>query len=131
MKRFLLATTFAALPMMASAAEYVCDTTNFGRGGWVPDRIYLAFDVTSGQAFAYDGAIATVSEAPIPVELKKRSDTSYQFRWAVDLKASNGGRSKSSYRVILYTDRNKFVLSGRRHGYDNIISGEGTCKKVG
>lgn len=130
MKSAILSVALIALPVAASAAEYVCETTNFGSGGWVPEKIYLAYDKAQGQGWAYDGAIATEHDGPIPVDWKVRSATSYQFNWAINLKARNGGKGKSSYKVILFTDRNAFVLSGRRHGYDNPISGEGTCEKV-
>ena len=122
----------ATLPVFASAGEYICEATNSGRDGWVPPKFYLAYDAATGKAYAYDGFISQVSENPIEVKWKQRSATSHQYNWTVKgVEGSNGGKGIISHRVILFLDRNRFTLSGRLHGFDNVISGEGTCAKVG
>lgn len=131
MKKILAIVAALALPTAAAAETYVCETTNFGGGGWVPPKIILAYDTKAQVGSAFDGFIKSIHEVPIPVEWKRRSDTSYIFNWKLKgLKASNGGKGINSYKVTLFTARNAFSLSGRRHGYDNVISGSGTCERV-
>ncbi|MFT6676769.1 MAG: hypothetical protein ACJAVM_002974 [Sulfitobacter sp.] len=131
MKWFLFAAAALALPLAAAAETYDCETKNFGRGGWVPERIVLDYDTKAGVGTALDGLIKHLHGKPIPVEWSKRSDTSFIFRWTLKgLKATNGGTGINTYKVTLFTAQNKFSLSGRRHGYDNVISGSGTCKRV-
>ena len=118
-------------PLSAAAESYVCTTTNFGQHGWVGDRIGLTYDLKSGTAMAIDFGIQEIHGKPIPVEFRKRSDTSFILNWKIKgLKASNGGSGINSYKVTLFTSRNKFTLSGRRHGFGNVISASGTCKPV-
>jgi hypothetical protein len=131
MKRFLLTAALIAAPLATAAESYDCTTTNFGRGGWVPERIILGYDAKAKAGSAFDAMINHIHKAPIPVEFSQRSDTSYIFKWRLEgLKATNGGPGINTYKVTLFTARNKFTLSGRRHGYDNVISASGTCKRI-
>jgi len=132
MIRFLFAAiALFAVPLSATAESYDCETKHFGRGGWVPERIILAYDTKEKVGSAFDSMINHLHQAPIPVEWSARSATSFTFKWKLKgLKSSNGGKGINSYRVTLFTAQNKFTLTGRRHGYDNVISASGTCKKI-
>ncbi|WP_120502793.1 hypothetical protein [Sulfitobacter mediterraneus] len=132
MTRFLLAAMAALiLPTGAMAEAYDCETKHFGIGGWVPERIILAYDTEAEVGSAFDAMINHLHKAPIPVDWAARSETSFTFKWKLrGLKATNGGKGINSYRVTLFTSLNKFTLSGQRHGYDNVISASGTRKKI-
>lgn len=131
MKRLLMSVALIALPALASAGEYICNTTSVGRNGGVSSKLYLAYDAATGKAYAYDGFISQVSEDPIEVKWKQRSETSHQYNWTVKgIDITNSGKGIISHRVILFLDRMEFSLSGRLHGFGNVISGEGTCKKA-
>lgn len=133
MKKYktLLGIGLAMLPVAVAAETYDCTTTSFDRGGWVTQRYIVEFDAQAGSATAYDAAIKVVHEAPIPVSYERRSETSHIFRWQLtNLPSANIGGAKISYRFTLFADRGRFTLSGRLHGYDNQISGSGTCARV-
>lgn len=120
-----------ALPLAASAEAYKCTTTQSGKGGWVPPELILAYDTKAEVGSAYDPYIHHVHKTPIPVEWSRRSETSFVFRWTIKgVKSTNVGSGINSYKVVLFTDRNAFILSGRRHGYSNVINGSGTCQRI-
>ncbi len=122
---------FLLTPIVALAETYKCTATNFGVGGWVSSEIILEFDTATLQAYAIDAAIYEVHKKPVPVRFRRRSDTSLIFNWTVrGVKSRNAEKAIISYKVTLFTDRNKFTLSGRLHGYDNVISASGTCAKL-
>ena len=130
MRLITLAASLAAAPAFAGQT-YDCETKNFGRGGWVSDRIILAFDEEAKAGSAYDAFIHHIHKTPIPVKWRKRSESSYTFNWTVEgLESKNVGKSTVSYKVTLFADRRAFSLNGRLHGYDNVISASGTCKLV-
>jgi hypothetical protein len=128
MKYMFLSAIVALTPISAMAESYDCTTTNFGRGGWVGEQMILAFDEKANVGSAYDSGINEVHKAPISVKFKKWSDNRYQFNWTVEgIKSSNAGGSIMSYKVTLRPQSGTFTLSGVLHGYDNVISGSGTC----
>jgi len=131
MKSYFLAGVIAVFPMVGMAASFDCTTKNFGRGGWVSKRYIAAYDDGAGAGSMIDAGINEVHGAPIPVDWKRRSDTSSTFRWKLKgANISNAGKAILSYKFTLFESRNEFTLSGRLHGYDNVISASGTCKKI-
>lgn len=119
----------SALPALAQS--YDCTTTRFGSGGFVSDRIILGLDRAANAGSAYDYFIDQVHDAPIPVDLTKRSDTSYKFDWKLrNVEVSNEGSGVLSHTVTLNTAALTYTLRGRLHGYDNHISASGTCKVI-
>lgn len=122
---------FAAAPTLLSAQAYNCETAHFGRDGFVAPQVIIGLDTTAQAASAYDAFIHSVHKAPIPVTLKRRSDTSYQLSWKVrNVKTSNDGTTNLSHTFTLNTAALTFTVRGRLHGYDNHISGSGTCKVI-
>ncbi|MEH6645392.1 hypothetical protein [Sulfitobacter sp.] len=131
MKYLFLSAILTLSPFASVAESYDCTTTDFGFGGFVVSRIILAFDAEATVGFAYDAFINEVHKASIPVKFKKWSDNRYQFNWTLKgVKSSNVGTSTLSYKVTLRPQSGTFTLSGVYHGYDNPISGAGTCKLI-
>ncbi len=131
MKTSIFAAALVLTPMAAAAESYDCTTTNFGQGGWIPPRIILAMDRDANAGSAFDALIKQVHKTPIPVKLKKWSEKRFQFNWSLDgVNISNAGSGSIDYKVTLYPEKGKFSLSGILKGYDNPISGSGTCKLI-
>jgi hypothetical protein len=131
MKTLIFAAALAFAPLAAAAESYDCTTTNFGQGGWVPDRIILGLDRKANAGSAFDGLIKHVHKTPIPVKLKQWSETRFQFNWTLDdVDISNESSGSISYKVTLHPQKGKFTLSAILKGYDNQISGSGTCKLI-
>ncbi len=130
-KSLFLSAILALSPIAAAAESYKCTTTNFGVDGWVPPVIILGVDQEANVGSAFDSGIQEVHKAPIPVKFKKWSDNRYQFNWTVKgIKSSNAGGGTMSYKVTLRPQSGTFTLSGLLHGYDNVISGSGTCELI-
>lgn len=130
-KSLFLSAILALSPIAAAAESYKCTTTNFGVDGWVPPVIILGFDQEANVGSAFDALINSVHKAPIPVKFKKWSDTRFQFNWTLkDVRSVNDGGSTLSYKVTLRLNSGTFALSGQYHGYDNVISGSGTCELI-
>ena len=131
MKTSIFAAVLVLYPMAAAAESYDCTATNFGQGGWVPPRIILAMDRDANAGSAFDALIKQVHKTPIPVKLKKWSEKRFQFNWSLDgVNISNDGSGSIAYKVTLYPEKGTFSLSGILKGYDNPISGSGTCKLI-
>lgn len=131
MKSLFLSAILALSPIAAAAESYKCTTTNFGVDGWVPPVIILGVDQEANVGSAFDGYINSVHKAPIPVKFKKWSGARYQFNWKLkDVDISNDGSSTVSYKVTLRPKKGEFTLSAQLHGYDNVISGSGTCEMI-
>jgi hypothetical protein len=131
MKHVFLSAIMAFAPIAAVAESYDCTTTNFGIHGWVPPRIILAFDRKEEVGSALDAVIQSVHKAPIPVKFKKWSDNRFQFDWTLKgVQSDNAGSSTLSYKVNLRPQSKSFTLSARNHGYDNVITGSGSCKRI-
>lgn len=110
---------------------YECKTTHFGNGGWIGNGYILAFDREAVAGSVYGWAIHEVHQTPIPVDVRNPSPIRWEFRYSVSgVKPTNSGSTKVSYKVVLNTRTNRFLISGRLHGSDNNISGSGTCKRV-
>lgn len=120
-----------AIATGAGADVYECTTTQFGNGGFVGEGYFLAFDRQAKAGSVLDWAIQQVHKAPIPVDVFNPSPSRWQFRYTViGVQTSNSGSAKVSYRIGLNTQTNRFRISGRLHGYDNRITGRGTCRRV-
>ncbi len=131
MKTLFLSTLLTLSPIFALAESYKCTTENFGRGGWVSEVIILAIDRDANVGSAFDYGINAVHKTPIPVKLKRWSDNRFQFNWTLKgIKSRNGGKSIVSYKVTLRPKSGKFTLSGQLHGFDNVISGSGSCALI-
>jgi hypothetical protein len=130
-KLLFLSAILALSPIAAAAESYKCTTTNFGVDGWVPPVIILGVDQEANVGSAFDGIIKSVHNAPIPVKFKKWSDARFQFNWSVKgVDISNDSSSTVSYKVTLRPKSGKFTLSAQLHGFDNVISGSGTCELI-
>lgn len=122
---------FSLLPLAGMAQTFDCSTTRFGPDGFVSDKVFLGLDRDANAGSAYDYFINQVHKAPIPVELTKRSETSFQFKWRLSgVTISNEGSGVLTHTVTLNTARQTFTVRGRLHGYENVIRGEGTCTVV-
>lgn len=130
-RKHMLVAVLAILGTPVLSESYDCTTTKYGTGGWVSNRIILGLDRKANAGSAFDYFIKETKKAPIPVTLKKRSDTSYQFDWKLrNVKVSSSGSDILSHTVVLNTQAMTFTIRGRLHGYDNLISGSGTCKII-
>ena len=108
-----------------------CDMTDKGRGGFVSDVMFFAIDHNRSQAMALDELLFFIHEGAIPVDTRKRGNGSWLFRWRVDdIPTTNAGDVSITFRASLNAKTDAVQLSGTMHGYDNRITGRGTCKKV-
>ncbi|MFK7835267.1 MAG: hypothetical protein AB8B60_03510 [Sulfitobacter sp.] len=131
MKQCILTLFVVLFPALVAADTYRCETTNFGRGGWVAPVILVNVDPAQNKARVFEGLIKTFQETPIEAKFKPRANAAFQLNWRVDgIKARDGGTGTNTYRMTVFPARNAFTLSGQRVGYDNVISAQGTCKKV-
>jgi hypothetical protein len=131
MKKFLFLIGAMILPSFGVAATYDCTTTNFGRGGWIPERLIFEYNDKTGAATVYDAFINYVHKKPIKAGWERRNEKSSTFRWRLEgLPYRNGGPGINTYKATLFESRNRFTMSGQRNGYDNVISGSGSCKRV-
>jgi len=113
------------------AASFDCTTKHFGTGGWISERYIAAYDDGAGAGSMLDAPIHEVHGVPIPVSWERRSKTSSTFRWKLKgANISNAGKAILSYKFTLFEARNEFTVSGHLHGYDNLITGSGTCKRI-
>lgn len=121
----------AALATGAGADVYDCTTSNFGAGGWVGERYILAFERDEVVGSVLGPVIQQVHKGPIPVDVRNPSPIRWEFRYTVvGVQTSNAGSTRITYKIVLNTQTNRFLLSGVLHGYDNQISGSGACRRV-
>ena len=131
MKYLILSAVLMLTPLAATAQSYDCKTANFGNGGFVAPRIILGMDEKANAASVFDGFIKDAHKAPIPAKLKKWSDSRFQFNWTTKgITTKNVGAGTVSYKLTLRPQNGSFTLSGRLHGYDNVISATGACKRI-
>lgn len=115
----------------ALAESYECTMRDTGPGGWVGSKIVLAIDRKEEVGAALDFAIQSVHKTAIPVEVTKRKDHLWRFKWkVVGVKTSNAGTTTVSYSALLNTNTRSVTLRGILHGADNNISGRGVCKLI-
>ena len=119
-----------AAPSLTAAQVYECDRTSMSRGGFVSDKIFVRFE-SGGQASVIDAFINGVHGKPIRVGMSKLDGSRYQIKWKVDdVKLSNSANPTTlSSTFVIDTANNSFRINGNLRGYDNVISGKGTCKR--
>lgn len=131
MKKLFLTLAAIALPLTAHAAVYECDATTQGPDGWIPPKIFLEVNDAGTEAKAYDGLIKSLHGKPISVGVEKKPNGTYEMSWKLrNVKTSNAGSSILSHNLILNPSAGSFKMRGRLHGFDNHISGRGTCKRI-
>ncbi len=129
MKKIALIFSLICMSPGVWAQTYECDTTSFGTGGWIGEKMFVFLDTKEQKAELVDWTIHRVFGDKIPVDLRKLSDTKYLLSWKLNsFRTSNDATTKISYKVRLNTARPTFTISGHLHGYDNVISGSGRCK---
>lgn len=130
MLRHALCLTLFLTPLGALAQTYECTRTKMARGGWVSDKIFVQLKNSGAQAEVIDAYINQVHGKPIPVEIKKMGGEKYRLKWKVrNVEIKNAGSGILSHSMTFDRAKNNFRISGRLHGYDNVISGSGTCKR--
>ncbi len=130
MKRVLLCLLASLLPTAALAQSYECTRTQMARGGWVSNTFIFLLQNNGNQAQMIDAYINDVHGKPIAVDVKKVSGNRYRMKWTVrNVKVRNDGTGILSHTFIYNDAKKTFKISGRLHGFDNVISGGGTCKR--
>lgn len=129
LRKFLcLAGICAAFAGPGLAATYKCEATNFGRGGWIPPDMILGLSREKEAGWVYDALIHEAQGKPMEAKVVKRKDHLWRYKWRVKgANIKNAGTATLSYSVMLNLATKTYTINGVLHGYDNHISGSGTC----
>ncbi|MDF3413320.1 hypothetical protein HKX54_02530 [Sulfitobacter sp. M57] len=130
MTRFCLCgMALAVLPIQALSGTYACTAEDRGSGGWVAEQIFVQIDRQAGSASAYDTFINQRHNGPIAVTLEQNSATVFTLGWKLrNVETKEGGSNVLSQSLLLDTETGRFAVKGRLHGYNNVISGNGSCQ---
>lgn len=130
MIRHALCLSLLLSPIGALAQTYECTRTKMARGGWVSDKIFVQLQSSGTKAEVIDAYINQVHGKAIPVEIKKMGGDKYRLKWKVrNVEIKNAGSGILSHTLMFDRAKSTFRINGRLHGYDNVISGSGTCKR--
>ena len=131
MKRFLACLLAASIlsPGFASAALFKCATEST-QGGVVQDILLIQLNETTGEAMVLDPLINHIYGQAIVATTKKRSSTSWRLKWIVRELELRNGNVDLDMNAVLNLSRNSVNITGTYLGYDNVISGRGTCERV-
>lgn len=116
-------------PGLASSAVFKCETKST-QGGIVQDILLIELNESTGEAMVFDPLIQHIYGQPIVAKTKKRSATSWRLKWIVREIELRNGRADLDLNAVLNLARNTVNITGTYLGYDNIISGRGTCERI-
>lgn len=118
---------FSLFSQTALAEKLLCDMTDFGEGGFVPEKIALLIDDNAGKVRVYDGFINHVYGKALEVD-SKVSGNKVRFSWTLeDMPLSSGHETDLRFQATYHRDRSELGLIGLLSGSDNRITGEGHC----
>jgi hypothetical protein len=115
-------------PALSAPVLYSCDfSAGIGEtGNWIPKKLSLTHDASSGQVRVIDPIIQHFVGGPIEAEKAKETKGRITFAWIVRTKTGNQ-TVRMSYRLTVYRDGKPASMSAKPLGYDNSFSGQGTC----
>ena len=116
-------------PAAAQFTVYKCTATSQGAGGWVGEVLFLALDVEEQEAAVLDWAVNEVHGEFIGADATQRSNGAWKVSWLVeDLETPGYGKTNMRYSMTFNSRTGAYSLRGFLPGYDNNISGRGTCE---
>lgn len=121
-----LALALAAAP--ALAATYDCSFKKSKPDAYVAAQVRLTVDEASGRATAYDSYVQAQHKAPIAARFKRRSGSSIQWDWEVQVPYKRNRSSQADFRVTLNTSTMRATIRAHVPGDFQESTGSGRCR---
>lgn len=113
----------------AKITQYECkfEQSKARGGGWIPEILIITDDDKSGEILAFDPIIKHFIGKPIPA--RRSAETKARVTYVWDLETRNKGQaSRVTFTVSYFRNGQPAKMRAQPGGYDNVWSGEGTCK---
>lgn len=111
---------------LAATTRYECKFDE--SASWIPSQLVLTDDEATGKIIALDPIIQTYIGTPVEAELKKRTNARATYTWEVRTVSATGQNTRMRYTFTYYSNGLPATMSARPGSYDNVFSGDGTCK---
>ena len=116
-------------PALAKITQYECKfpQDQARGGGWIPELLILTEDDKTGEIIVFDPIIKYFIGTPINAKLSARTSARSTYVWEVRTK-NKGQTSRRKYTFSYRSNGMPASIRVQPAGYDNVWTGEGTCK---
>ena len=136
MKKTILAALSASAVLLATPAiakTYVCEITEQGKTGWIPEVVIVTHDEGSGAVSILDPLIKHYKGAPLDGKVAVRNSKRITVSWVLDkITNKHGGRRQFTaglrYRITIQNASHKATIWAVPTGYSNQFRGKGSCE---
>jgi hypothetical protein len=116
---------------LAKVTQYECkfEQSRARGGGWIPEILVITDDDKSGEIIAYDPIIKHFVGKPIPARRSAETKARVTYVWDLETRVKEQA-SKMTYTISYFRNGQPAKMRAQPGGYDNVWSGEGTCKVI-